>query len=155
MGKTVKISREELKDAISESIRRYASETTSARLDEMARVGFIGGDMEVYVWTDDDGYVPHVHVRDKATRGKEFETCIILETNAYFLHGHYNDVFNAAARKAFNNFMHAPCQNIKYENNYEYAIDMWNGNNSKTNISPKYDDYGHIIVPDYTTIEEN
>ena len=33
-------------------------------LEEMARVGYMSPKFEVYVYTDDPGYIPHVHVRD-------------------------------------------------------------------------------------------
>ena len=137
-----------------ESVDKTFEKFHSARLDEMARVGFLDGEFEIYVWTDDSGHIPHIHVRDTNARGGNYETCIKLKTNEYFLHGHYTDKMNASMRKAFNNFMHAPCINTRYQNNYDFAVDMWNHNNSSTIITPEYDAYGNIIVPDYTTIKD-
>lgn len=94
-----------IRDTLHEEIARYF------RLDEMARVGF-WGKFDVIVNTDDMGYIPHVHVIDKATRGYEFNTCIRLESNQYFLHGGYKDVFNSKQCKDFDDFMHQPCRNI-------------------------------------------
>ena len=34
----------------------------------------------------------------------------------------------------FNNFMHQPSRNIHYRNNYEYAVNLWNDNNSDSYI---------------------
>ena len=147
--KNIILNEDDLNRIVKESIVKVLDSLESAMLDEMARVGFINGQYEVYVWTDDAGYIPHVHVRDANTKGKEFETCVMLEDNQYFLHGSYTDTMNSAMRKAFYNFMKSPCKNLKYQNNYELAVEMWNLNNSNKDVTPQYDEYGHIIVPDY------
>lgn len=141
-------------DVNNEPIRIGKSITVkdSTNLNEMARVGYIGGEFEVYVWTDDPGHVPHVHVRDTNSRGENFETCVQLTKNSYFLHGFYRDKFNAKARKAFAEFMEAPCHNKRYDTNYEYAVDMWNDNNSSEIVQLHQDDDGNIIIPNYRTI---
>ena len=46
-----------------------AAMSEQSPLLEMARVGFINGQFEVYVHTDDGGNIPHVHVRDAETQG--------------------------------------------------------------------------------------
>lgn len=122
---------------------------------EMARVGFINGQFEVYVHTDDGGHTPHVHVRDKATRGCQFETCIELKRNWYFLHGKYKDMMSGDMAKEFAEFMESKSSNPKYQNNYELSVDMWNLNNSKEEITPQYDNEGRIIMPNYRTIISN
>jgi hypothetical protein len=119
------------------------------RLDEMARVGFLSGEVEVYVHTDDGGNIPHVHIRDTATRGLQFETCVSLIKSAYFLHGHYRDTMNNNMARDFAVFMESPSRNKKYKSNYEYAVDMWNDNNSNTCITPQYDENGNMIIPNY------
>lgn len=149
----ISITEKELKGIIKESLDNVIGEIRSARLDEMARVGFINGEFEVYVWTDDPGNIPHVHVRDTNSRGENYETCVKLENNEYFLLGHYKDRMNSSMRKAFNAFMNAPCNNKRYQNNYEFAVDMWNSNNSSNEVNAEYDKDENIIVPDYTFIE--
>lgn len=148
------ITETELNDIIEESVEKVLGEICYAHLDEMARVGFIGGEYEVYVWTDDSGYIPHVHVRDTNSRGKRYETCVKLESNEYFLHGHYKDKMNSSMRKAFNAFMNEPCKNNRYQNNYDFAVDMWNSNNSSATVTPQYDENGKIVVPDYTSLDD-
>lgn len=148
-----KISRTKLEEIIKESVEKVLGEIHSARFDEMARVGFIGGEYEVYVWTDDSGNIPHVHVRDTNSRGENYETCVRLESNEYFLHGHYKDRMNSSMRKAFNAFMNEPCKNQRYQNNYDFAVDMWNSNNSSATVTPQYDTEGNIVVPDYTSLK--
>ena len=147
--KVIKLTEDELKKVIVETTREVLEQ--QEQLTEMARVGFIG-EYEVYVHTDDGGFVPHVHVRDKATRGREFETCIQLRTNKYFLHGKYRDTMNSSMAKDFAEFMESPSHNPKYINNYEYAVDMWNDNNSSENVTIQYDEEGNMIIPDYRTI---
>lgn len=122
------------------------------RLDEMARVG----NMEQYdiiVYTDDMGYIPHVHVIDKGTRGGEFNTCIRLDKPDYFIHGNHSDIFNSKERRRFNEFMHEPSRNIHYRNNYEAAVNLWNDNNSDSYIQLREDENGDVIVPDYTLLK--
>ena len=122
-------------------------------LEEMARVGYMSPKFEVYVYTDDPGYIPHVHVRDTNTKGKEFETCVRLDMPNYFLHGKRQDKFNASQKCDFAMFMEAPCRNTKFANNYEFAVDMWNANNSQQNIILQYYRNGDPIMPDYRDLE--
>ena len=140
----------DIKDIITETLR-----TEFARymqLNEMARVGFMGN-FDVIVNTDDMGYIPHVHIVDKATRGGQFDTCIRLETNRYFLHGGHKDTLNSKQRKMLNDFMHQPSRNIHYRNNYEHAVNLWNDNNSDSYLQIREDANGNVLMPDYREIE--
>lgn len=121
---------------------------------EKARVGFINGQFEVYVHTDDGGNIPHVHVRDAETQGKKFETCISLLKSEYFLHGKYKDKISTSIANEFADFMESPSRNKRYNTNYEYAVDMWNDNNSNVNITPKYDENGNVIIPNYRNLNK-
>lgn len=143
------IIKEEL---IKELSKRHIHE--NERLDEMARVGFLGNNYDVIVWTDDPGFIPHVHIRDTSTRGQEFDTCVMLETNKYFLHNGHVDKMNSRMCKAFDDFMCQPSRNVHYRNNYEHAVNLWNDNNSEAYIQIKEDEDGNIIMPDYTHIFE-
>jgi hypothetical protein len=111
----------------------HAWHLTSQNKLEYARVGFLKN-LEVYVMTDDPGYIPHFHIRDAATKGKEFDTCVEICTNKYFCHGQHTSKLNAQGRKALAEFMEGKCSNNKYENNYELTVDMWNLNNSSVTI---------------------
>ena len=125
-------------------------------LNEMARVGYIDGQLEVYVKTNDGGNVPHVHIRDANTQGRLFETCVELARNKYYLHGYINDILNKKQCKAFNKFMHDEIHTRTFNGTvYEFAVDMWNRNNSNTNIEVQYDTEDKPIIPDYTNIELN
>lgn len=105
-----------------------------SHLMEYARVGFMDNGLEVYVMTDDPGHIPHFHLRDIATKGQEFDTCIEIMRNKYFIHGHHMSKLNGRGKKMLAEFMEAKCPNTKYENNYELTVDMWNMNNSSMNV---------------------
>lgn len=149
MTKKVIMTESQLKNLIKENV----IDETPEPLFEMARVGFIGGSLEVYVRTDDGGNIPHVHIRDTNTQGKRFETCVQLEKNAYFLHGKYKDKMNGNVCKDFNAFMHKEIHSRTFNGTmYEFAVDMWNKNNSNVNIEVQYDENSNPIIPNYRTI---
>lgn len=150
MSKIDKIVKEELAKVVNENTNDHREP-----LLEMARVGYINGQFEVYVHTDDGGHIPHVHIRDKATRGQKFETCVELKRSRYFLHGKYKDVMSGYMAKQFADFMESKPHNPRYQNNYELSVDMWNLNNSIEEVVPQYDSNGRIIMPDYRTIMPN
>lgn len=123
------------------------------QLNKMARVGFMNGqEYEVYVRTNDAGFIPHVHIFDVGTNGRKFDCCVQLETNKYFSHGKHTSVMNEKLCKDFAEFMEQPCRNPKYKNNYELAVDMWNLNNSSSYVQIRGDSDGNIIIPNYRTI---
>lgn len=122
------------------------------RLDEMARVGIMANTYDVIVYTDDMGNIPHIHILDTNTRGEDFDCCVRLETNRYFKHGRHQDELNTKQCKLFNEFMNQPCRSPKYRNNYEFAVEMWNTNNSNSYVMIKEDENGDIIIPDYNEI---
>lgn len=145
MKKKIILTEEQLKDIILGVVGKEPI------LEYYARVGFFGkrNELEVYIRTDDAGFIPHFHIRDTATQGDDFDACVELATNKYFTHGSHSDMLNSRQRKALAEFMEGQCANPKWENNYEFAIDMWNANNSSMNI-----EYNGII-PNYREIEEN
>ena len=49
--------------------------------------------------------------------------------------------------------MHQPSRNIHYRNNYEYAVNLWNDNNSDSYIQIREDANGNVLIPDYREIE--
>lgn len=120
---------------------------------EMARVGF-ADTLEISVWTNDSGTIPHIHITNNEPRGKKtsIDACVQLEKSAYFSHGTHTDTLNSSQRRALNDFMHAKPRNGLTATNYEYAVALWNDNNSDTYVAMKRDG-NKVIVPDYTNIE--
>ena len=114
---------------------------------EMARVGFINDEYEVYIHTDDPGNIPHFHIWDAETRGQKFYTCIRIESPEYFHHTGKEDYLNSSMRKELIKFLKSkPTKLKRYNTNWEVVIDMWNANNSKANVP---DD---LPMPDYTKL---
>ena len=144
-----------LKTILRECIEEVINEREKMRLDEMARVGIMLNNLDVVVYTDDKGYIPHVHILDRDTNGRDFDCCVRLETNRYFSHGKHLDTFNAKQCTEFNDFMKQPCRSLKYRNNYEFAVEMWNANNSDSYVQIRENELGEIIMPDYSIILPN
>lgn len=142
----MKINEEQIREIVKDEIGKFY------HLNEIARVGILENRYDVTVWTDDAGFIPHVHITDRGTRGQEFNCCVRLETNAYFKHGYHQDVMPSGMRKAFYAFMCEPSRNVHYRNNYEAAVNLWNDNNSSSYVQIREDVNGNVIVPDYTTM---
>lgn len=113
---------------------------------EMARVGFIDDEYEVYIHTDDPGNVPHFHIWDAETRGQKFHTCIRIESPEYFHHTGKEDYLNSSMRKELVRFFKDKSKNKRFSSNWEYLVSMWNDNNSKINVPED------ITMPDYTKL---
>ena len=110
---------------------------------EMARVGFIDDEYEVYIHTDDPGNVPHFHIWDAETRGQKFHTCIRIESPEYFHHTGKEAYLNSSMRKELVSFLKSKSKNKRFSSNWEYLVSMWNDNNSNMNVPED------ITMPDY------
>lgn len=119
---------------------------------EISRVGFISKSpvLEIYIYTDDPGNIPHFHIRDykkNGNSGEEFHTCIEFKTNRYFHHTGKEDILNKHQRKLLCDFLKKTEQD-ELESNWNILIKEWNRNNSNIKIPT------NLPMPDYTTIEE-
>lgn len=124
----------------------------------ITRIGFIDDVFEVVVYTDDLACgVPHVHVVDRDTHGDYFNCSISLKRPKYYKsnvldHKKYLSTLNNELKEKFNNFILASCKNHRFKNNYDYAVSMWNDNNSDSYIQLIEDENGRVVVPDYTKL---
>ena len=116
-----------------------------------ARIGFFGlfveTKFEMYVQTDDDCQVPHVHLRDEYQPTNEI--VVTLHGCNYYPHSGCNGEMVAEDLRYLAYFMANPCRSPRYANNYEFAVTMWNCNN-RTQYKCETDEDGNIIIPDYT-----
>ena len=48
--------------------------------------------------------------------------------------------------------MRQPCRSPKFRNNYEFAVEMWNANNSESYVQIREDKDGNLLQPDYKMI---
>lgn len=123
--------------------------------DRKARIGFFGYGFEtkyeVYVRTDDECGVPHVHIRDEFD--PKHEVVITLHGSNFYPHDGYNGKLDEDDLNRLADFMSQPCRSPRFINNYEFAVTMWNCNN-RTQYKCETDEDGNIVIPDYahTTI---
>lgn len=124
-------------------------------LYEMARVGY-ADNLEISVWTNDPGEIPHFHVTNDEPRGKasRVDACIQLEQAKYFSHGKHKGTLNASQRKALDRFFREKPKYSREPTNYDLAVSFWNSNNSNRIVVPPIDKNGDTVIPDYTNIEE-
>lgn len=132
---------------------RYINE--QYKLEEMAvRVGIVKpGNYLIFVNTDDPGKIPHFHVVDATSNGKDkkkgFSTCICIDKPEYFIYGNKTDkITNGGQRKALDTFLRQPFQYKKFNGtNWEYIVMIWNMNNSEVTIDED------VVQPDYTLLK--
>jgi hypothetical protein len=118
---------------------------------DIARIGFFGRakEYEVYVKTDDECQIPHVHVRDIYA---ETDTAICLQSNKYCKHQNKEThTFIYDFGELLLAFMKEPCRSPRYADNYEFAVSMWNINN-QSECSWQKDEGGCSIIPDYRSM---
>ena len=109
-------------------------------LYEMASVGYFttfkeNGKQEspkfkVFV-CGDEGEIPHMHIWDDETDGKKIHTCVCLDKIEYFHHTGKEDILTPKQKKFLFDFLKEECKkNKRYKTNWEYALSMWNDNNT-------------------------
>lgn len=105
---------------------------TKEEITDVARVGVLpGGEYAVYVKTDDELKIPHVHIWDNATNGKRFDSSLTLPDYQSLSHGHSTDIMSSELFMTFSNFMQQPCRTLHYQSNLEFAQEMWRDNNDE------------------------
>lgn len=117
---------------------------------EMAQVGPLDNKLIIYIRSNDGGSIPHFHIVDKQTLGKDFHTCVEIKTNKYFHHTGKEDILNSKQRKNLNDFFKQKHKSAKLNlTNWEYCLILWNDNNSNMNVPED------LEQPDYTEIFDN
>ena len=113
-------------------------------IEEMARLGYIDGKkFEIIVFTDDPGNKPHFHVRDAATKGSTFHSCVEIRNARYFKHFGKTDILNGKMKKKLVDFFNASSEDFEDMNNWKVLLRMWNSNNSSMKVPPNQE------MPDY------
>lgn len=114
-------------------------------LMEMANIGSIDNMLVAIIRMNDPGNIPHFHIVDKATLGRDFHTCVKIETPEYFHHEGKEGVLNSKQRKNLNDFLKN--KNDLGVTNWKYLVTTWNINNSNKNVDKD------IEQPDYTKLK--
>lgn len=108
----------------------HIQRTMKEEITNVARIGLLlGGKYSVYVKTDDELQIPHVHIWDNATNGRAFDCSVTLADCQHLPHGCSIDILSTKLLTAFLAFMQQPCRNPHYQSNREYALEMWIDNN--------------------------
>lgn len=108
----------------------------------MARVGITSDNIEIRVYTDDPGHIPHFHFI-----GDGLDGCIRIDKAEYFPHGHHKSKLNTKQIRKLVKFLKS--NNNHYGlTNWQTLLLFWNTNNSDIELP---DDYP---MPDYLNIEE-
>lgn len=111
----------------------------------------------VYIYFADEGTLPHVHIKrpdNHNNKGRKrvntHDVCIMLNENAYFVHGNNDGVFeDVKQRDAFEAFMKNKCIENGIETNWEYACRMWNLHYPKNKFDPP------ATMPKYSTVSKS
>lgn len=114
------------------------------------RVGVVNKYL-IVVNTDDSGHIPHFHIIDENTRGKEFDCCVMIEKSKYFFHGKHKDKLTSVRdRKDLDGFLRQPYHKSKFNGtNWEYIVFIWNENNSFQNVDEDLEQPNYIDIEDY------
>ena len=98
---------------------------------------------------DDEFAIPHMHIWDDETNGKNTHTCVCLNKIEYFHHTGKEDILTPMQKKYLVDFLKEECKNQRYKTNWEYALSMWNDNNTdKTQV----DETSEVL--DYTKLKD-
>lgn len=147
----------EFMDDINEKSSNVIEETDM--LFEMASVGYFNTfkkngkpesqKLKAFV-NGGEGDEPHMHIWDDDTNGKQLHTCVCLTKIEYFHHNGKEDVLTQDQKEQLVIFLKDECKkNKRYKTNWEYALSMWNDNNTdKTQV----DETSEVL--DYTKLQD-
>ena len=116
-------------------------------LEEMAKIGSYDN-VDVIVFTNDPGYIPHFHIRDSNTNGTLFHTCIRIDSPEYFHHTGKEDILNSKDKKDLVRFLnqYSSSNRFKEFTNWQLLVTFWNMNNSNVQIDED------IEMPNYINL---
>ena len=77
----------------------------SDSLLEMTSIGDITSQYSVWIRNNDGENIPHFHILDTQTYGKNFNCAIFIEDNRYFTHGKAKDILSKKLRIQLMNFL--------------------------------------------------
>lgn len=116
-------------------------------LEEMARIGSYD-EVEVVVFTNDPGNIPHFHIRNISTRGEKFHSCIRLDKAEYFYHTGKEDTLNSGDRNDLVKFLSSKSKSKRFSEftNWQVLLTMWNMNNSSVEIDEDAEMPNYILI---------
>ena len=114
---------------------------------EMARVGILDCNIDIFIRTYDPGKLPHFHFVDRNNLDRRNnEGCIRIDKAEYVSHGTKTMALNSKQRKALVKFLNDKPKNGGFDTNWRYIVALWNDNNSDV-ILPM-----DLEMPDYSQL---
>lgn len=107
----------------------------------MARVGYTEDNIELRIYTDDPGKIPHFHFK-----GDNLDGCIRIDKAEYFPHNKHTSKLNSKQIKHLIKFLKSPYKNWGISN-WKYLVALWNDNNSDISFPDDAE------MPDYTLLK--
>lgn len=103
----------------------------------------------IWIYTN-EGTIPHFHI---VNNSKNFESCICLITNKYFIHGSKTDTLKSSQSKILNKYMKTINSKEVPLTNWQVACDIWNKNTNYKIDKKIYSNSEN--QPDYSKISLN
>lgn len=132
------------------------NERDQREMVDIARIGFIEDlGFEVFVRTDDEESVPHVHI---GIMTQEVRNLILVLSYLHqsILHTEISAIMFSIQGKTFTNFMSevktSLIKRVPAMTNYEFSCWMWGDNNSNMDVDVQYDENDNPIIPDYSKL---
>lgn len=109
----------------------------------MSRIGILPQNIELRIYTDDPGKIPHFHFVSK----DGLDGCIRIDKPEYFPHGHHKSKLNTRQIRELVRFLKKPSKKSGMTN-WEVVLLFWNTNNSDIELPEDYPmpDYLHELV---------
>ena len=104
----------------------------------MSRVGYTSDNIEIRIYTDDPGKVPHFHFRSDKLDG-----CIRIDRSEYFPHGHHTSRLNSQQVRSLVSFLRSNSKKRPAMTNWQVVLMLWDINNSDIELGEDYP------MPDY------
>lgn len=103
----------------------------------MARIGYTDDRIELRIYTDDPGSIPHLHFKSDNLDG-----CIRLDKAEYFPHNRHTSTLNSRQVRSLVRFLKSYNSRWKMSN-WDVVVKLWNDNNSDVEIDDS------APMPDY------
>lgn len=151
MGDQAKQAKKHINDSYDSNEFQFSIDEINPCLLKMAEIGKFRAkkaNFILYIWSRDDGYIPHIHIGDADTYPKceKFQCCLKLEVPEYFPHsGKYSDTFNVPQLDSLIEFLHSNDEDG--DPVWKYILKTWNKNNSNVKIPLD------TPIPDYSVLK--
>lgn len=159
MSNKKKILFDELKQIVNEDVlvgdkdihcEKVDKDENSYLVCEMAKVADFDG-YKLWIWTNDEGKIPHFHVIKGNPLAPSFDSCIKFKVSEYFPHGgrHKDKLPRNHLKDLVELLKSQDPYAIGQQTIWQALIIEWNRNDNKEQVSPfaPIPDFMHIVYP--------